>query len=122
MIYLIGIILEFLAEIALELLFQLGFRRVVDIFKHPLIVAILFGIISGFVSLLFFSDVLITNEYLQIANLLITPVMLGFIMSLLGKMYKKFGLPRTAIDNFAYGFSFAMAMTLVRYIFGTFVF
>lgn len=117
MIYLIEILLEFLSEIFMDLLFQLGFRRLVDIFKHPIIAGIVFGLISGFVSLLFFNELLITNVYLRVINLLVTPLVLGFIMSQLGKIYKRLGLPHSAIDSFAAGFCFAMAMTLVRFVY-----
>lgn len=118
MIYLVEIILEFLAELLLELLFQLGFRRVIDVFKHPLVVAVLFGVLSGFVSLLFLNEIVISDPYLRMANLIVSPVILGLIMSFLGRMYKKLGLPHTVMDNFVTGFSFAMSMTLVRYVFG----
>lgn len=118
MLYIIGIIIEFFSVIILELFFSLGFRRINDIFKHSIITSIIFGILSGFVSLLFFEEIIISDPYLQIVNLLVTPIVLGATMYLIGKVYEKFGLKHSSLDNFSAGFSFGMAMTLVRYLFG----
>lgn len=118
MIYFIGILIEFISELVIQLVFSLGFRRVNDIFRHYLVTSVLFGMISGFVSLIFFEEVLITETYLRVLNLLVTPVLLGGIMSLIGKIYDKYGLTHSTLDNFIAGFSFGMAMTLVRFAFG----
>lgn len=118
MLYLIGIILEFLTVLILEVLFSLGFRRINDIFSHPIVTSIIFGALSGFVSLLFFNEIIISDSSLQIANLLVTPLILGAIMSLIGKLYDKFHRKHSSLDSFTTGFSFGMAMTLVRYLFG----
>lgn len=118
MFFIIEIILEFLAEILLTLLFELGFRRVNDVFKHPVVVATLFGVVSGFVSLLFVQDVLIRNIYLQLAALLIIPIVLGLIMREIGRMHRRWGGIDSNLDTFLAGFSFAMAMSIVRFLFG----
>ncbi len=118
MLYIISLIVELVLELILELIFSLGFRRINDIFKHTIITSIIFGILSGFVSLLFFQEIIISDPYLQIANLLVTPVTLGIIMFMIGRIYDKLGMQHSSLDNFSAGFSFGMAMTLVRYLFG----
>jgi len=116
--FLIEFIFELLAELFLQLMFTLGFRRVADVFNKPLIPAIIFGILSGFVSLLFFDELIISNDYARIINLILTPVLLGLFMALLGKFYRKLGVIHSSLDSFISGFCFGMAMALVRFIFG----
>lgn len=112
--------MEFLTEVLLELLFQLGFRRVVDIFKHPVIMSAIFGIISGIVSLVIFKDLFIIDDELKVINLIITPVIVGALMAGLGRLYRYLGFKHSVLDTFVAGFSFAIAMTLVRFIWSIF--
>lgn len=119
MFFLIDYILEVLSELLLQLLFGLGIRRVADIFNKPVLAAIIFGVISGFVSLLFFDEIFVSHPALKIANLIISPILLGFSMAFVGKFYKKLGVIHSSIDNFISGFCFGLAMILVRYIFSS---
>lgn len=118
MFFIMEVILEFFAEILLCLVFALSFRRINDIFKHSIIVATVFGIISGIVSLLFVHRVLISNLYLQLVGILVTPLVLGYIMREIGHMHRSWGGMASNLDTFLAGFSFALAMSIVRFLFG----
>jgi hypothetical protein len=47
--------------------------------------------------------------------MVITPLVAGGVMSLMGAWRRRRGQPVVRIDRFAYGYLFAVAMALVRY-------
>ena len=49
-------------------------------------------------------------------SLLISPVGAGFGMSLIGWMVRRRGGGRARIETFRYGFVFALAITIVRFV------
>lgn len=116
---------EFLLQIVAEVLFELGFRSVGEVFKrnprkNPTLAFIgyaLLGAIIGGLRLLFFSEHFIANRSLRQANLVITPTLAGFLMSALGAWRHSRGLGTIRLDSFSYGFIFAFGMALIRYFF-----
>jgi len=76
---------------------------------------VIFGAAAGFLSLLlpkFFEAPL----GLRILNLIVTPLVCGFMMAKLGQIRERRGDKTLRIDTFFYGFLFALAMAVVRFI------
>jgi len=117
------IIIEILAEVVLQVLFELGFRSLIEPFKKsssPFLAFIgyaVLGAIAGGISLLFIKEPLIINHNLRIVNLMITPCLAGLTMSILGRLREKQNLSLIRLDKFVWGFIFAFAMTLLRFLF-----
>ena len=125
-----AIIFEFLVQFLIEVLvqgtFEIGGRGLVSIFRkdgtsvHPLLVIcgyILMGAIAGGISIWLIPLHLLNLPVLQIINLAITPIVLGFIFEIFGRWKTKKEKPRYAVDRFSYGFTFALTMGLIRYFF-----
>ena len=119
------IILEFLAELFLQFIFE----AIADFGIHksvrrkelsPLLAALgylVFGACLGFISLLIFPESFIQAEGLKLVNLLGTPIILGFIMLVIGKVRDRKGKETVRIEKFFYGFLFAFGLALVRFLF-----
>lgn len=116
---------EFLLQIVGEVLFELGWRGVAEVFKrkprqNPALAFIgyaLLGLIMGGLSLLFFPEHFIRDRSLRLVNLVITPCLAGFCMSALGAWRQNRGLSTIRLDSFSYGFIFAFGMALIRSLF-----
>ncbi len=118
---LIEIVLQLLAEIFIQVLFELGFHSVIEPFRRKpsalvsLISYSTLGIIAGVVSCFFFKELFVKDQGLQLLNLLVTPLIAGCVMAYLGKLREKKGVELIRLDKFAFGFAFAFAMALARY-------
>ena len=120
------IVFQFLGELLLQALFELlaelGFRGLADTLRrprHPALSALgftLWGLLAGGISLLIFPASYIHEPLLRAANLVLTPVALGFAMMLLGRIRLKKGQDLVRLDRFGYALTFAFAMALVRYV------
>ena len=73
------------------------------------------GLVSGFISLLAFPDSFIKSGSARLISLFAAPIAAGMVMSLVGRVRDKNGEEPIRLDNFFYGFLFALAMTLMRY-------
>ena len=124
------IIFELLAQLVLEVLvqgsFELGGRGLVSVFRKdgaevkPWLAIcgyILMGAIAGGISIWLVPLHLLKLPFLQIINLAITPIILGFIFEFFGRWRTRNEKPRYAMDQFSYGFTFALTMGLIRYFF-----
>ena len=115
------LILQFLGEMLIQGVVELGFRSLADVFsnqRHPVLSTIgslLWGAIAGGLSLWLFPRSFIANDTLKLLNLLISPIMLGFLMARLGKARAKKRQPVRQLDRFGYAFAFALAMAFVRF-------
>ena len=116
---------ELLLQLALELLAELGLRAVGKRFDkplHPLAGGVgyaLLGAIAGGLSLWWFPQLFIASHAGRIANVIVTPILSGGAMAMLGAWRRRREQHTVLIDRFAYAFIFAMAMALVRLRFGT---
>lgn len=120
------IILQFLGELLVQILFQalaeLGFYSLANTFKkprHPVLSTIgffLWGAIAGGVSLWIAPASFIINLNLKQLNLIVTPVIIGGAMMFVGKLREKKGQQPVQLDHFGYAFVFAFGMALVRFI------
>ena len=123
-------IFELLARLVFEIIFQgifeLGGRGIVSIFRredatfNPWLAIcgyVLMGAIAGGLSIWLIPMHLLKSPVLQILNLAITSIVLGFIFEQMGRWKTKHDKRRYAVDRFSYGFTFALTMGLIRYFF-----
>ena len=121
-IYIFG---EIFLQIIAEILFELGFHSMANMVKqrkqrNPIWAFIgycLLGAIVGAISLWIFPALFISGKYLAITNLILTPILAGFVMSAIGKWRSKRGKDLIRLDTFLYGFAFAFCMALIRFLF-----
>ena len=119
------ILCEFLLQILAELTVSVasrGIRRLrVGARKYgPGFSAVLFallGVIAGGLSLFVFPHPLLHPSKLHGISILLSPLMTGFVMSGLGRTVQRRGRMPARIETFAYGFTFALGMALMRFIF-----
>jgi hypothetical protein len=115
---------ELLLQIVLELLGELGLHSVKETFRrpeplHPALAAIgyaILGAAAGGVSLLVVPTLLIDEQSVRIANLLLTPIGAGLFMAVIGSWRSRKGQEVIRLDKFSYGFLFALAMASVRFV------
>lgn len=119
---LVELIAEFVLELALELLVEMGLHAMAEPMRqapHPAVAALgyaLFGGLIGGISLLIVPQLMIASPLGRLVNLLLTPTAAGLCMSALGAWRTRRGQARLRIDRFAYGFLFALALGLVRFL------
>lgn len=77
----------------------------------------LIGAIAGGITVWLLPNPMLHNEALRKLNLLVTPLASGGMMALVGAWRAKRGDPVLRIDTFAYGYVFALALALVRFVF-----
>ena len=117
---------QFVGEIILQsivgLLVELGMHSLGDTLRrprHPIFSIIGFSIwggIAGGISILIIPNSAITDPMLRMANLFVTPVLVGAVMALIGQARLKRGQVLVRIDRFGYAFTFAFWMAMVRFI------
>lgn len=124
--FIFELVLQFLGEILLQMVFELlaelGFHGLAETFRKPKNAVLstlgffLWGAMAGGISLLVFPRSLIEGVGFRTANLLITPLVAGGIMMLVGRARNKRGQTLVRLDRFGYAFVFALAMAVVRFI------
>lgn len=128
--------MEFIAEIIFEffceVLLQLFFELLVDLGavkskkrglnqkeRNPALSFLGYTIIGaalGGGSVWLFPDLFIRNGTLSIFNLALSPIVAGFLMSLIGYWRRKHSKELVRLDSFLFGYGFAFAFTLVRFL------
>jgi hypothetical protein len=124
---LLELIGEFLFELAVTALMDLALRAIAKVFEtlrlaNPVLASItyvLLGASAGGVSLLVLPHPLVHPSRLHGINLLVSPLVTGLAMSLIGSIVGRQGKKVTQIESFGYGFAFAFGIALVRYLFAT---
>jgi len=119
----IEIIVEIFAELFLQLIIELIANFGIHAFNfekrpHPVVASIgylLLGAVLGAISLFMFKDSFIQGDTMQLVNLFATPVLVGLIMSAIGKVRESRDKEVVRLEKFAYGFLFAFGLALVRY-------
>ena len=122
-----------LAELILEVLFELAGEAILDLalralfevlesseFKNPLVASIgyaILGALTGGLSLVIFPHPLIHPSKIHGVSLLIAPVITGSVMAMIGSTLHRQGKKATQIESFGYGFTFAFGMALIRLVF-----
>ena len=77
----------------------------------------LFGLILGGLSLLLFPHHLLHPSRFHGISLLVSPAIVGLMMSRTGEILRRWDKKVTQLEDFGYGFVFAFGIALVRFIF-----
>lgn len=123
----LGAIFEILAEALMEILlgvaadllsratrrFFVSSRRIGRALT-TLIFAVL-GVAAGFLSVAIFPHPLVHPSHFHGVSLLISPVVTGLAMGLVGRTIQRRGRMPVRIESFSYGFVFALAIAIVRF-------
>jgi hypothetical protein len=113
---------EILIQVLFECLAELGLHSLSDTLTKPrnpvlsTIGFVIWGAIAGGLSLLIFPHSPIASLQLRQANLLITPIIAGGVMMLIGRQRNARGQTLVKLDRFSYAFVFAFTMAVVRFI------
>src|SRR5207244_6892849 len=112
---------EFAAE-SIGALILRGVAAVFDTseFKNPLLAYIgylFLGGVAGGLSLLFFPHPLVHRSRVPGLSVVISPVLAGLGMSMVGSTLRKRNRKAMQIESFGYGFAFAPGMAFVRFFF-----
>ena len=75
---------------------------------------LILGAAAGAISLLVFPVQFLEDDGWALLNLLLTPVLAGLVMMLVGKWRRHRGDRLVPLDHFTYGYLFALAMAMVR--------
>ena len=120
---LIALALEFLLQLFGELLFGLslqcfgprGPQSKTERWTLAIVLSLIGGGSVGLVSLLVFPRAFLHESSLRIANLVASPIAVGATMAALGRYRRSERRGPFRIDSFWIAFSFALAMTAVRF-------
>jgi len=118
---------EFILQIIVEAIAEIGLHGLREPFRnprplHPVFAAVCylaFGALAGFVSLWFFPASFIKSHIGRYVNVALAPFIAGGAMSALGAWRRRRGEELIRLDRFAYGYLFALAMAVVRFLYGT---
>ena len=130
LLQILGWIFQILCELALQVVFEAmvelfghavkePFRRPRPV--HPWLAAVgylIFGAAAGGLTNWLVPVLFIKVQWLQVANLVLTPLAAGLIMQAIGSWRKHREKEVLRLESFTYGFCFAFAMAVVRYAFG----
>lgn len=78
---------------------------------------VLLGATVGGLSLIWFPFPLVHPSRFHGISLIVSPVLTGSLMALLGSILRKYDMRTVNLETFSYGFLFAFGMTLVRFLF-----
>jgi hypothetical protein len=131
---LLGFILEIFLEVLIQVVFEAGVAaasraprrfRIVPLLRvilsptTPALKTLKFtflGLCLGAVSLLILPHPLAHSSKFHGISLLLSPVITGLVMGLIGRIVRRRGKIPVQIESFAYGFTFAFAFSLIRFL------
>jgi hypothetical protein len=122
---LLQVLFEFFLEIAGEAIMDFAVRGIARFFEAPdfrnpwvaTVVYISLGVLTGGLSLIFFPHPIIHPSRIHGISLVISPVLAGLIMSLIGSALRKRDKEAIQLESFRYGFAFALGMAAMRFLF-----
>lgn len=79
---------------------------------------VILGAVCGALSLWLFPGFFIKSYLGRAISLVVTPILAGAAMALMGAWRRKRGQELLRLDKFAYAYVFALAMAVVRFCFG----
>jgi hypothetical protein len=121
--FLVQLLLEILSQAVSEVLAEIGLRSLSEPFRrsrpiNPFLAGfgyLLYGAGAGALTLLL-PRMFLVPWWLRLINLIITPLVCGFIMAKVGQLRERRGDRKMRMDTFFYGYVFALAMAFVRLI------
>ena len=121
---LLGVIAEAILEIAGESLLSLLARAIGSIFNYffelnPIAISVglaILGTGAGFLSVTAFPHPLVHPSRMHGLSILLSPFITGLVMSQAGRVLRKQGRKTVPIESFSYGYIFAVAMAVVRFV------
>jgi hypothetical protein len=121
----LAILFEAAFEFAADFLGALVLRGIAEIFntsefKNPLAACvgyIFLGGLAGGLSLFLFPHPLVHPSKVPGLSVVISPILAGLGMSLIGSIRRKRNKNAIRIESFGYGFAFAFGMALIRFFF-----
>jgi hypothetical protein len=116
---------EILLQVLFEALAEMGLRTLGEPFRPArevvaLVAAVgyaIYGAAIGGISLWFFPAPYLDADWARIANLAVSPLAAGAVMSMMGAWRRGRGEALIRLDRFSYGALFALSMALVRFFF-----
>jgi len=119
---LLEMLLEAGLELAGEAVLDLADRAVMEVFnvsesRRPVLAGtgyLLLGFLTGGISVLIVPHPLVHRSRVHGISVLISPVITGTVMWMVGWWLRKRGKKVVQIESFWYGFVFALAMALMR--------
>ena len=123
--FLVEIFLEFVVEVVAEAVFVFLLTAIAEALGPPEsrspfmggLGYLLLGATTGGLSLLWFPFPLVQPSRFHGISLLVSPLLTGFLMAVLGSTLRKYNKRTVNLETFSYGFVFAFGMTLVRFLF-----
>jgi hypothetical protein len=122
---LVELFLEAFLELLAAALLDLASRAIANVFEgleisSPVFASVgygLLGVLTGGLSLLIFPHPLVHPSRIHGISLLVSPVIAGMVMSVIGSMLRDRDKKVVRIESFGYGFAFAFGMAVVRFFF-----
>lgn len=110
------VLLQLVFEV-LELVFSSGVKKSRQV-QMPFLLSIIvyagFGVLAGFISVLIFPQAFLHGNIARIANLVVTPVLMGVLMGMIAALRSN-GQQGVFLHRFASAYVFAMSLALVRF-------
>ena len=125
--WLLGLLGELLLQVVFEVLAEFGLRSLGEPWRRPREISpgfaalgyTIYGAVAGALSLLVFPVAMLLTPWMRVANLVVTPLLAGLVMSMMGAWRRRRGEDLIRLDRFSYGVLFALAMALVRFFFAS---
>ena len=114
---------EFLIEVVLQLLFELGARALLAPLRASLAASMRWpwlaalGALAGGLSLLVAPHAFLSSAALRLANVVVSPLVAGAAIASLGALRVRRGLVVLPFDRFFSGYAFAFAFAVVHWAF-----
>jgi hypothetical protein len=119
------LLFEVFFQVVVEAILALIVRSMRDVFEKPSVIGpilaavgyLFLGIIFGIASLHLLPHPIFHPSKFHGISLVISPIFTGLAMSQVGSMLRRHGKQAVRIESFGYGFTFALGMALIRFIF-----
>ncbi len=108
--------LELVGELLIDLFARALGKLISSPSKATQVGVVLLGIASGVISVHLFPHPLVHPSRLHGISVIVGPVIAGLVMSQIGRFLRSRGKRTVQIESFTYGFAFAFAMAVVRFL------
>jgi hypothetical protein len=118
--FLVGLVLEMILQVFAEVVFAIGVHalaRPLGELPMPSLVGVgyaIAGVALGGLSAFVLPNYFINLPALRLVNLALTPVLVGLLMGVIGRLRAQRGKQVFRIEHFSYGYVFALAFGAAR--------